>query len=41
LEPSQERIRELLLRARVLHMDETSLHLGGLVRWVHVNATKC
>lgn len=34
-----ERITELLLRSRVQHVDETSVHVGGLVRWVHVNAT--
>ncbi len=39
LEPTRERITDLLLRSRGLHVDETSLHLGGLVRWVHVNAT--
>jgi transposase len=40
LEPTRERITDLLLRSRVLHVDETSLHLDGKVRWVHVNATR-
>lgn len=39
LEPTCERITDLLLRSGVLHVDETSLHLDGRVRWVHVNAT--
>jgi hypothetical protein len=39
LEPTRERLKALLLSSRVQHVDETSLHLGGLVRWVHVNAT--
>jgi len=39
LEPTCQRITELLLRSGVLHVDETSLHLGGLVRWVHVHAS--
>jgi transposase len=40
LEPAQQRLTDLLLHSQVLHVDETSLHLGGLVRWVHVHATK-
>ena len=40
LQPIQEHLRDLLLRSRVLHVDETSLHLRGLVRWVHVHSTQ-
>ncbi len=40
LEPTRKRLTDLLLRSGVQHVDETSLHLGGIVRWVHVNATK-
>ena len=39
LQPTQERLKDLLLRSQVLHMDETSLHLRGLVRWVHVHSS--
>jgi transposase len=39
LEPTRERLKELLLRSRVQHVDETSIHINGLVRWVHVNST--
>jgi transposase len=39
LQSTEERLRELLLGSRVLHVDETSLHLKGLVRWVHVHST--
>lgn len=40
LAPTYQRIKELLLRSKVQHVDETSVHLKGLVRWVHVNATR-
>lgn len=39
LEPTLSGISELLLRSRVMHVDETSLHLDGQVRWVHVHST--
>lgn len=39
LEPTRERLKELLLLSRVQHVDETSVHINGLLRWVHVNAT--
>jgi transposase len=32
LEPTRERITDLLLRSHVLHVDETSLHLDGRIR---------
>lgn len=40
LQPSLERISELLLRSEVLPVDETSVHLGGKVRWVHEHGTR-
>ena len=40
LQATQEHLRELLLRSSVLHVDETSLHLRGLVRWVHVHSSR-
>jgi len=39
LESSVERIRAWVERARLLHVDETSVHLLGKVRWIHVHAT--
>jgi hypothetical protein len=40
LEPTLERISGLLMRSEVLHVDETSVHLEGKVRWVHEHGTK-
>lgn len=40
VQPSLERISELLLRSQVLHVDETSVHLGGKVHWVHEHGTR-
>ena len=40
LEPTGEHLKELLLRSHVQHVDETSVHVNGLVRWVHVNSTR-
>jgi transposase len=40
LQPSLEQIATLLNRSRVLHVDETSVHLGGRVQWVHEHGTK-
>lgn len=40
VQPRLERIRDLLLRAKLLHVDETSVHLGGKVHWVHEHGTR-
>jgi len=40
LQPTVERLSNLLLLSRLLHVDETSLHLRGVVRWVHVHANR-
>jgi transposase len=39
LSPTVERIGEWVMGARVMHVDETSVHLLGKVHWVHVHAT--
>jgi transposase len=40
VQPSLECIGEGLLRSRVLHVDETSVHLDGRVQWVHEHGTR-
>jgi transposase len=40
LEPTRERLKELLRLSRLQHVDETSVHVSGFVRWVHVNSTR-
>ena len=40
LEPTRECLKALLVRSCVHHVEETSVHLKGVVRWVHVNATR-
>lgn len=39
LEDTCKRIRDWVERARLMHVDETSIHLMGKVRWIHVHAT--
>jgi transposase len=39
LSPTMEQIGEVLLRSRVLHVDETSIHVNGKVHWVHEHGT--
>jgi transposase len=41
LESTVERIKAWVERARLMHVDETSVHLTGKVRWIHVHATAC
>lgn len=40
LEPTMEQITQELLRARLMHVDETSVHLAGKVRWIHGHGTQ-
>jgi len=40
LSPTIEQITQALLRARLLHGDETSVHLSGRVRWIHGHGTR-
>ena len=40
LAPSMEHLKELLLRSPLQHVDETGIRIKGLLRWVHVNATR-
>ncbi|GAC1361438.1 MAG: IS66 family transposase [Ktedonobacteraceae bacterium] len=40
LAPTLERIRELLLRAKQMHVDETSIHMNRRTLWVHDHGTK-
>ena len=39
LEASVQRIRAWVEQARLMHVDETSIHLLGKVRWIHVHAS--
>lgn len=39
LEPTLECISTLLRRSKLLHVDETSVHVGGKVHWVHEHGT--
>src|SRR5581483_5841646 len=38
-EPTQERIKTLLLQSDLIHADETGVRIKGLLHWVHVAAT--
>ena len=40
LSPTMEHISELLLRAPVMHVDETSVHVQGKVQWIHEHGTR-
>ena len=40
LEPTMERIKELLCIAKLLHGDETGIHIKKLLYWVHVACTR-
>jgi transposase len=40
LSPTMEHIGELLLRASVMHVDETSVHVRGKVQWIHEHGTR-
>lgn len=39
LSPTMEQIGEMLHRSRVMHVDETSIHVNGKVHWVHEHGT--
>ncbi len=39
LEPTQQRIKTLLLQSELLHADETGVRIKGILHWVHVAAT--
>jgi len=39
LGPTVERIKELLRRAKLLHGDETGIHIKKLLHWIHVACT--
>ena len=39
LEPTQHRIKTLLLQSDLLHADETGVRIKGILHWVHVAAT--
>ena len=39
LEPTMEQIRQGVLASRLQHADETGVHLGGKLHWMHVNST--
>ncbi len=40
LKPVEQQIKAALVRAPVLHQDETGLHVQGKRHWMHVSATK-
>ncbi len=39
LEPTQQRLKTLLLQSTLLHADETGVRIKGILHWVHVAAT--
>jgi transposase len=39
LQPTQQRIKTLLLQSGLLHADETGVRIKGILHWVHVTAT--
>jgi len=39
LEPSMSRLRELLGRSQMMHVDETGARVKGVLHWFHVTAT--
>lgn len=40
LDPTMQLLKQRLLATRVTHVDETGIRIKGLLRWVHVTATK-
>ncbi len=40
LAPSVEQIKQGVLVSRLHHADETGVHLGGKLHWMHVNSTR-